>query len=34
VTTTLAPFDDAPAVLRGHVLDTDIKTVLVRDTVS
>jgi alcohol dehydrogenase len=31
VTTTLAGFDDAPDALRAHVLDADIKTVLVRD---
>jgi alcohol dehydrogenase len=30
VTTTLAPFEDAPAVLRDHLTGTDTKTVLVR----
>jgi alcohol dehydrogenase len=30
VTTTLAPLDESPAALRHHVLDRDIKTVLLR----
>jgi len=30
VTTTLAPFEDAPVVLRHHLTGIDTKTVLVR----